>query len=305
MFWRASAGLVLLALLVAGCGGAGKPRFQSAAGWQLLSGQNELAAANVPFAAADRSMASPPSRTVAALSPRGIVIWAMYSGKQTGGGSTPLPLRLTEAVPSNPFEGFRCAPAVSTSRCDAAFGSIRRLGAEIGPYYVDLYVFFGTDRPAAASLAATNAELARLRFPHARPTAATRLVCPARSGRGAYETTLSRSSGPQGSAVTVSGALPVTAEDGGHGGQTAARVDAYWNLDFARWWSALEHSPLASVAGSPVRHLGEQHVANLCRYAFRITIPSVSRGRYPIEVLVGSGKSRASFGPVSFRVTGA
>jgi hypothetical protein len=34
-----------------------------------------------------------------------------------------------------------------------------------------------------------------------------------------------------------------------------------------------------------------------------VTTPSVPPGRYPIEVLSGSGKSRSSFAPVIFRVT--
>lgn len=300
---RAVAGLALVAALSAGCGGAARPRFQSAAGWQLLSGRNELAAANVPFAPADRSMASPPSRTVATLPRNGIVIWAMVS-HSAGPGRTPLPLRLAEAVPSSPFEGFRCAPAVSESRCEARSGSIRELRAQVGRYYVDLYVFFGTDRPAAASVRAANAELARLQLPHRRQTTAPPPVCSVPSGRRAYDTRLSRSAGPPGSTVTVSGALGVVGEDGTYGGQTAKDAAPYWNLDFHKWWSALGPKPLPAVPGSPVEKLGRQDVARRCTYRLRITIPSVPPGSYPIEVLSGAGKSQASFAPVSFRVTG-
>jgi hypothetical protein len=299
---KAAAALALLALLAAGCGGAGQPHFRSASGWQLLSGQNELAAANVPFAPADRSLASPPSRTVATLPRDGIVIWAMVSRQSEQPPSTPLPLRLNEAVPSNPFDGFGCAPAVPVSRCDAASGSVRRLVADAGSYYVDLYVYFGTDRPAIASVAAANAELAQLRLPHVRPRAAGP-VCPARSGRHAYATTLSRSSGPPRSVVTVSGHLPVLGEDGSYGGQTARGVHAYWNLDFRKWWSALESAPLPARAGSPVKLLGRQNVARRCTYRLRVAVPSVRPGRYPILVLSGTGKSQSSFAPVTFRVT--
>jgi hypothetical protein len=299
---RAVATLALVAALAAGCGGAGHPRFQSAAGWQLLSGQNDLAAANVPFAAADRNTwPGPPSRTVATLPRRGVVIWAMVS-RSRGPGSTPLPLRLTEAVPSNPFEGFGCAPAVSESRCYARSGSIRELRAQVGRYNVDLYVFFGTDHPAAASVRAANAELARLQLPHAKQTTVPP-VCPVQSGDGAYATGLSRSAGPPGSTVTVSGALGVLDEDGTYGGQTAKDADAYWNLDFRKWWSVLGPKPLAAVPGSPVENLGRQDVARHCRYRIRVTIPSVPPGSYSIEVLSGVGKSEASFAPVSFRVT--
>jgi hypothetical protein len=298
---KAVATLALVAVL-AGCAGASKPHFRSAAGWQLLSGKNELAAANVQFAAQDRRMSSPPSRTIATLPRDGIVIWAMVSRQSEQPPSTPLPLQLSEAVPSNPFEGFGCAPAVPVSRCDSASGSVRRLVADAGSYYVDLYVYFGTDRPPIASVAAANAELARLRLPHVRSRVAGP-VCPARSGRHAYDTTLNRSSGPPGSVVTVSGHLPVLGEDGSYSGQTAKRVEAYWNLDFDKWYSALTGSPSPSIAGSPVRLLGRQGVAGSCRYAMLVRIPAVRSGRYPIEVLLGTGKSQSSFAPVTFRVT--
>lgn len=110
---QAVAMLALLAVLAAGCGGTAKPHFRSATGWHLLSGQNELAAANVQFAAPDRSMSS-------------------HQNRQPP--STPLPLRLSEALPVGPFEGFRCAPAVRISRCYAASGSVRRLVADAGSY---------------------------------------------------------------------------------------------------------------------------------------------------------------------------
>jgi hypothetical protein len=269
----------------------------------VLSGQGELAAANVPFAASDRSLKSPPSRTVATLPRGGVVIWAMVSSPgKLPPGSTPLPLRLSEALPSNPFEGFSCAPAVPTSRCYAASGSVRRLVARLRHHLVDLYVFFGTDHPAAASVAAANAELARLRFPREQSTVAAP-PCPTRSGAGAYTTAISPSSGPPGSVVVVSGSLPVVEEDGTYGGQTATHVDAYWNLDFRKWWTAWTSSPLPSIAGSPVRHLGKQNVAKLCRYRLRITIPSVAPGRYPIEVLSGNAQGTASFAPAPFQVT--
>ena len=149
-------------LVVAGCGGGGRPRFETAANWHLLSENGALSAANVPFAERDRSLASPPSRTVAMLPRRGVVIWAMVAraGKDS---RRPLPLRLTEASRSNPFEGFPCAPAVPLSRCFAASGSVRRLHGRMAGYDVDLYVFLGTDRPSSAQIAVVDAELARLR----------------------------------------------------------------------------------------------------------------------------------------------
>jgi hypothetical protein len=108
--------------------------------------------------------------------------------------------------------------------------------------------------------------------------------------------------------VTVSGSLPVIAENGADVGQTSNEVDVYWNLDYDKWWSALGASPLASVAGSPVKLLGKQDVAKLCRYQVQVEIPRVALGGYPIEVLYRGpdqgGPSGASFAPVDFQVLG-
>ena len=127
-------------------------------------------------------------------------------------------------------------------------------------------------------------------------------------GTQAYDTTLRPSSGTSGSTVTVSGTLPVVAENGAKIGQTATEVDVYWNLDFKNWSSALGHSPLPSVAGSRVRLLGRQDVAKLRTYKVRVEIPTaVPPGAYPIEVLYQrpdrGGPSVASFAPATFQVT--
>ena len=103
--------------------------------------------------------------------------------------------------------------------------------------------------------------------------------------------------------MTVSGPLGVVGEDGTYGGQTAKAVHAYWNLDFHKWWSVLGATPLAATEGSPVELLGTQDVARRCRYRLQVTVPAVQPGRYPIEVLAGTGKSQSSFAPVTFRVT--
>jgi hypothetical protein len=160
---RTSAVALALLVLLAGCGGGGGgPGFEQAAGWTVLSGHGQLAAANVPFAARDRSLTSPPGRTVATLPRRGVVIWGLVSPAAKH-RRTPLPLRLSEGTRSNPIEGTGCAPAVPLSRCFAASGSVRHLGGRLAGYDVDLFVFLGTDRPSPAQVAAVDAELARLR----------------------------------------------------------------------------------------------------------------------------------------------
>jgi hypothetical protein len=303
MALRVAVALVLVAF-VAGCG-SGKPHFERAAGWHLLSGHGELVAANVPFAAGDRSLASPPSGTVATLPRAGIVIWAMYlRDRKSDFPERRLPLRIEQAARSNPFEGFRCAPAVTTTGCYAASGSIWHLEARDDRYALDLYVFFGSDRPLPEDVAAADAELARLRLPHARTTPAPEVVsCPRPSGTDYYAPRVSPESGPAGTTLTVSGRLPVLSESGQDVGQTATEVVAYWNLDFDHWTSLADRAPLAAVPGSPVKLVGTQNVATRCTYHVRVRVPSASTGTYPLEVLYGDPQGSASFAPVDFRVT--
>src|SRR6476661_9557719 len=105
--------------------------------------------------------------------------------------------------------------------------------------------------------------------------------CPARTGTGAYDTTLRPSSGRSGSTVAVSGPLPVTRENGTYGGQTATEVDVYWNLNFDKWWSVLGNSPspVASVTGAPVKLLGKQSIATLCTTRFASRSPPSRQAR--------------------------
>jgi hypothetical protein len=292
------AAVVALAALAAGCGG-GKPHFQSAAGWQQLSRSGELAVANVPFRAADRSLDSPPSGTVATLPRSGIVIWLLvgrhHKSKAWDRKFPPVPLRVEETVATNPPEGFSCPPA-ARSDCFEEGGAIRRMQARASGWDVAATVFFGTDRPLPEDLAAADAELARLRLPGARARPpAKKAACPQPSGSSAYASTVRPSSGPPGSTATISGRFP---------GKVATEVAAYWNLDFDHWPSLTSSSPRAVVGGVPVKLLGTQYVAGRCSYRVRVVIPASPPGRYPLEVLYGDAQGGASFVPVYFRVTG-
>jgi hypothetical protein len=162
---RRSASLVALVGLFAGCGGgSSSPQFQRAPGWHSLSRHGELVAASVQLAPADQSLASPPSRTVAALPHRGILIW-VYAIRRRGGAIDakfpPVPLRVERTVATNPPEGFFCAPA-ARRHCFEAGGSIRRMEASAAGWNLGVTIFFGRDRPSPAQIDAANAELARL-----------------------------------------------------------------------------------------------------------------------------------------------
>ncbi len=292
--------LAAAATVAAGCGG-GKPHFQRATGWQQLSRPGELAAANVPFRAADRSLRSPPSGTVATLPRSGIVIWLLVSRRHEGRAwerkFPPVPLRVDETVATNPPEGFGCPPAARPD-CFEAGGAIRRVQARDSGWEVAATIFFGTDRPLPEDLAAADAELARLRLPRAHVRSQARTAACARPpaiSSSSYASTVRPSSGPPGSTATISGRLP---------GKVATEVAAYWNLDFDHWPSLASSSPRAVVRGVPVKLVGAQYVAGRCSYHVHAEIPSAPPGRYPLEVLYGDALGSASLVPVYFRVTG-
>lgn len=291
---RAVVAVGLFVGVAAGCGGT-KPHFGSAPGWHLLAGHHELAAGRVIFAPADRrlELTSPPSRTVASLPRDGTVIWATYlRGGNTHYPRRKLPLRVEQGEPSNPVEGFHCAPAVKTSRCFSASGSVWRLFGRYGAYDLDVYVFFGTDHPVPSEFAGADAELALLRLPGA-PTASTPkpAECRKPAGTGYYDTAIRPSSGPPGTTVVVSGRVP-----------PSSAVTAYWNLDLDHWSSITTSDPVAAHGG-PVEFLGTQNVTGLCAYDVRVTIPTARPGSYPIDVLYGEREGSASLAPVTFRVT--
>lgn len=87
-----------------------------------------------------------------------------------------LPLTVDEAAATAPPEGFSAA------------GAIRRLDARVAGYDVDLSIFFGSERPSAAAVAAANRELTLLFFPGC-PTSAERLGSggPAAAARATFE----------------------------------------------------------------------------------------------------------------------
>lgn len=125
----------------------------------MLGAHGEAVAANVPFAAADRSLAGPPFHTVASLPRRGTLIWVVVRPRDPGAESRSRALRVDNGLPSNTPDGAPCAPAVN---CLAAGDGIRYLQVPFRKNDVALTIFFGTDHPSARQVRAANVELARL-----------------------------------------------------------------------------------------------------------------------------------------------
>jgi hypothetical protein len=156
--------LGFLAVLAVGCGGTEQtPHFQVADGWHVIVEPGQIvSAANIPFAAADRSE-SAPTRTVASLPPRGIVIWVQWRQRRRIRAEDrqyprrSLPLRVQSMARTQP-EGFACPPS-SGNGC-----ATQALQAASARRDIAVWIFFGSGKPSSAQIAAANAELARLSF---------------------------------------------------------------------------------------------------------------------------------------------
>jgi hypothetical protein len=155
---------MLLAVLAVGCAGATvrAPHFQAAKGWHVHAEPGQVvSAANVSFATIDLSQ-SAPTRTVASLPRTGILVWVQWVRRGTSTGRDrqyrkTTSLRVQSMATVEP-EGFTC-PVSSGNGC-----ATRALQAASSRWNVAVWVFFGTEDPSGATLAAANRELARLRF---------------------------------------------------------------------------------------------------------------------------------------------
>lgn len=143
---------------------AAGPGFLPAAGWNIVQTGPTVPplaptamAANVPFAASDAALTSPPEATIRSLGANGVLLHAMFvrSDDTSGQGQYPqrtLPLRLSDARPGS-LEGFPTG------------GETLRLGAHAAGYEIDVLIVFGAAKPSQAVRAAAEEELARLVVP--------------------------------------------------------------------------------------------------------------------------------------------
>ena len=122
-----------------------------------------------------------------------------------------------------------------------------------------------------------------------------------------YVPRLSAASGKPGARVTLSGTLPLYDETGKLDlNDPSTRFQVWWNLDFAKWWSAFGTHPHPKPArpGSVTRLLTAAiPVPNPCTYRLSVTIPRAGPGAYGLTVIYMGGGA-ASLNPVAFRITG-
>jgi hypothetical protein len=161
---KAVAMLALVAAVAAGCGGAGQaPHFRAARGWHVLVEPGQTAsAANVRFVRSDRHQ-SFPTRTIASLPPRGVLIWLEWVRPRKTAVDTklypprPLPLRVVPTTYIGAPEGTRCPSHEADCILD-------HLVQRESGWDSDLWIFVGSSRRSAAQIAAANSELAKLQF---------------------------------------------------------------------------------------------------------------------------------------------
>jgi hypothetical protein len=137
-------------------------------------------------------------------------------------------------------------------------------------------------------------------------TTATQPLCPVLGPPGDVPS-LSSSSGPAGSTVTISGPLP---DSNGrvYLGPGSPDLTVYWNLNPDDWESVYQspNSPTASVAGTPVQYLGTQHFTGACNFQMQIQIPSgAAPGTYPIVVLIQDSGWGTDLDPMNYQVVGS
>jgi hypothetical protein len=133
--------------------------------------------------------------------------------------------------------------------------------------------------------------------------------CPAASP-GEYDPSLSPTSGPAGSVITITENVSTWDESGNYV-PPSGHVQFWWNLDPGSWETVLS-AALSSSSPTPapspfapgdVQLLGSEDVTGLCSYAVQLTVPQVAPGNYPVQLVwVGAGGGE-DWGAVTFSVT--
>jgi streptogramin lyase len=147
-------------------------------------------------------------------------------------------------------------------------------------------------RSGSAWVAGADGSIGRLGLSEALP-------CP--PVEGAYQASLSRTSGPPGAPVAVTGSVPLYGEDGAFG--PTKRIEVWWNADPFKAWAVRRSEP-SPVAPGPVFFLGQQDVMWRCTFRFEFRVPRVPPGEYTVVTQYGDDTGFAGLGQELFEVTG-
>jgi len=124
-----------------------------------------------------------------------------------------------------------------------------------------------------------------------------------RARRGAFTPTLSRSSGPVATTVTITGTIPPTGENGKPA--DLARLVVWWNLD-PRYPSPTVASRTPARPGRLIKLRVIPLTDGQSHYRAILTVPRARPGRYPVDVLQEARDgSVAQLGWAFFTVTAA
>jgi hypothetical protein len=122
-----------------------------------------------------------------------------------------------------------------------------------------------------------------------------------RTRRGAYTPKLSTTSGPAGTAVAITGAIPPTGENGQP--VHLARLVVWWNLDL-RYPSPAVRFRTSARPGRLIKLTLVPLIRSQSRYRATFTVPKTHPGSYPVVVLqAAKDGSVAQLGAASFTVT--
>jgi hypothetical protein len=121
-----------------------------------------------------------------------------------------------------------------------------------------------------------------------------------------YTHKLSPTGGSAGTRAAITGTLPLYGENGKLDASATSQLVGWWNLSFAKWFSAAEKppKPVPAQPGHVFRILVVSvPTPNPCTYRLVFRVPSVAAGTYPIDILDSGGRTSTSLAPVNFTVS--
>jgi hypothetical protein len=128
--------------------------------------------------------------------------------------------------------------------------------------------------------------------------------CPPESP-GSFDLSLTPSSGPSGTTVTITGRVPYRrpGDQGLRGPDDEIRIEVWWNADSRRWVDLLPGRNPTAAAGGPVEMVLDADLTGRCSFSTELLVPDSPPGSFELVAIQGSGASWTLWDELSFVVT--